>query len=612
MSTTSTLDKKINELHINESSEKVIQQKKLAAERLEKARTKRDQEIQDLKNEQAINAKKGELIQLHANIVDECRQYIQSFVDKQMDWTNIELALKMEKRKKNSIANYVELPLNLKDNRVNLKLEDPEVKETEIESESESSSDSDSDFEDTPKRKIKEHTAQGVSVSIDITKSSFANARYYFDNKKEAEIKQAKVEKGAEIAYKNAEKKIGQDLVKNLQRENGFKQKDEREKFWFEKFFWFVTSEGYLCLAGRDNMQTDLIYFKYFSDDDFLVSSEIEGSLKVFIKNPMKGESIPPSTILQAGIFSMSTSHAWTGKINTAAWILHGTEVSKYNSSGILPPGEFNYLAKKEFLPPAQLVMGFGFYCLVDEESAKLHEEQRVGRDKEHGIVRILDNKKKGVDVKITNVKDAEPEVEAVEGQDSEEVGEEISSRGKKAKMKKAAKYADQDEEEKVLRMNMLGGKKKDVDIKQKQNQKSQPVEAKPNNYNKEQHEREIQKILLESEEDNSLATFLNTMDLMTPKPSSIDTIVGLVPVFAPWSALQKFKYKAKIQPGLAKKGKSMNEIINYFTSRKMDNNKSDTDLDWPEEREILNSLKSNDLIGVFTVSKMRLILPKK
>ncbi|KAI5966882.1 uncharacterized protein KGF55_000291 [Candida pseudojiufengensis] len=610
MSTTSTIDKKISELNINESSEKVIQHKKLAADRLEKARTKRDDEIQNLKDEQVLNAKKGELVQLYSNLVDDCRQYIQNFVDKQIDWTNIELAIKSDKRKKNSIANYIELPLNLKENRVNIKLKDPEENESETESENESSSDSDSESEMIQRRKVKEHTIHGVPVSIDITISSFANARYYFDLKKEAELKQTKVERGAEIAFKNAEKKIGQDLIKNLQRENGFRQKDEREKFWFEKFYWFITSEGYLCLAGRDKMQTDLIYFNYFSDDDYLVSSEIEGSLKVFVKNPFKGETIPPSTILQAGIFAMSASQAWGGKINPAAWVLNGNDVSKYNSLGILPPGEFEYSAKKDFLPPAQLVMGFGFFCLVDEESAKLHEKQRIDKENEHGVVKIYDNKKKNVNFKITNVKELSSESESVEEQKTDQNTAEVSSRGRKSKLKRAAKYANQDEEDKSLIMNVLGGKKRDEEPKQKHPQEN--VNIKKNDYNREQHERDVQKIIMDSEEDNSLKIFPNTMDSLVQKPTPDDNIIGLIPVFAPWSALQKCKYKAKIQPGLAKKGKSMNEIINYFTTRKMDGTKFDTDLDWPEEREILKSLKSNDLIGVFTVNKMRLILPKK
>ncbi|KAI5955389.1 hypothetical protein CANMA_004627 [Candida margitis] len=642
MTPTNPVEKQLLELNINENSSNVIHQKKLAAERLTKAKTKRDDEIQALKDEQTSNAKKGELIQLHSQLVDECRQYVQRYVDQQMDWTNMELAIGLEKKRPGSIARYIELPLHLKENRFVIRLQDPESpdenngkdildSESESETDSESEADSDSDSEaENGSRDLKKvpisdskssdkYTAKGVPVSIDYTLSSYANASVYFESKKAAEAKQAKVEKGAEIAYKNAEKKINQDLVKSLRRENGTSSKSEREKFWFESFYWFVSSEGYLCLAGRTKSQTDMLYFKYISDDDFLVSSEIEGSLKVFVKNPLKGESVPPSTILQAGIFAMSASQAWNGKINTAAWVLHGSDISKYSQSGVLlQAGEFEYSAKKHFLPPAQLVMGFGLYFLVDETSAERHKHQRVEKEKEHGLMRILDNKKRVFQkAKVTNIKSEEPEEEPekeTEVKDTE--NEDITStRGKKSRTKKiASKYADQDEEEKELRMKLLGiGKKgkesqKESNLLQETDTKDVAVEA-----NRQRHEKEVQGYLLEADASNeTLSSFFDTLDYLTPKPSTGDTVLDIVPIFAPWSALQKFKYKTKIQPGLAKKGKSINEIINYFTNRRMDNRSSDPDLDWPSERELVNAAKSNDLMGVFTVNKMRLIVPKK
>ncbi|KAI5954843.1 hypothetical protein KGF57_003868 [Candida theae] len=651
---TDAVEKQILELSIDENAPNVIHQKNLAAERLNKAKTKRDQEIQSLKDEQAVNARKGELIQLHSSLVDECRQYVQQFVDQQMDWTNMELAIKLEKKKPGSIARYIELPLRLKENRFVVRLEDPDSRgevngksldgsdensesDSNTDSDSDSDSDSASDSDDTDSNKeytsspakekspapdsslTEKYTNKGTPVSIDYTLSSYANASFYFEIKKAAEAKQAKVQKGAEIAYKNAEKKINQDLVKNLRRENGGVSKSEREKFWFESFYWFVSSEGYLCLAGRTKSQTDMLYFKYFSDDDFLVSSEIEGSLKVFVKNPLKGESVPPSTILQAGIFAMSASQAWNGKVNTAAWVLHGSEVSKYSSSSgaLLPPGDFEYLAKKHFLPPAQLVMGFGLYFLVDEESAERYKQQRVGKEKEHGLVRVLDNKKRVLEnTKVTNVKTEEVlEERGSELDDTDsEIQDSSTTKSKRAKSKKnTLKYDDLDEEEKELRMKLLGIGKKNKEVKRESKVSQAPkTKGDANEASRQKQEEEVQGYLLEADASNeALSSFFDTMDYLTPKPAVGDTVLDVVPVFAPWSALQKFKYKAKIQPGLAKKGKSINEIINYFTKRRLDTSRSDPDVDWPAERELVNAVKPNDLMGVFTVNKMRLIVPK-
>ena len=41
-----------------------------------------------------------------------------------------------------------------------------------------------------------------------------------------------------------------------------------RKAYWFEKFAWFVTSENYLCVAGRDAQQNDLLVKKYLKAGD--------------------------------------------------------------------------------------------------------------------------------------------------------------------------------------------------------------------------------------------------------------------------------------------------------------------------------------------------------
>ncbi|CAI5756103.1 unnamed protein product [Candida verbasci] len=635
-----TLDKFYSTTESNKFALKIEQQKDTASKRLKKAKSERDKQIQSLLHQQEVNAKKGELIQYHSNLVDDCRAYIQGFLDQQMDWTNIESVIKLEQRKRNEVAQAIDLPLNLKENKITLLLpdfddydQDSSESANSTASETESSDEDNSD-DDLPinKRKDdfkKEKISNVIPTLVDITLTSFANARSYFDAKKVAESKQVKVENSTQMALKNAERKINQDLAKNLKESNDT-LKEMRPKYWFEKFYWFVSSEGYLCLAGRDNSQNDMLYYRHFGDNDFFVSSDVEGSLKVFIKNPFKDEGVPPSTLMQAGIFSMSASNAWNSKITTSAWVLPGTEISKRDYDGsLVPSGQFNYIGKKEYLPPAQLVMGFGFYCLIDEESAKLKEEQRITREKEHGLTIVVDNKKKELEnITITNIKEESKTLNnETENDDSKSKDEETSQeatksnaplpRGKRSKMKKiAAKYAFQDEEERKLRMHALGTLKQVEDKdKQKQNELSQKGEAIKKIKEKEllaerkkkQEEREFQNYLMNNDsEDNNEATttnYLQILDSFTSKPSTEDKIINLVPVFAPWASLQKFKYKVKIQPGGGKKGKCITDALQYFSSRKMDNSSTDTDLDWPVERELISNIKSTDLIGVFPVT---------
>lgn len=675
-----TVDQFFSTLESSKFSLKIEKQKENATKRLEKARSERDKQIESLVAQQQLNSKKGELIQYHAELVEQCRRYVQQYLDQQMDWTNIEMVISLEQKKNNTLAKSIQLPLNLKDNKIKVLLPDFEqysddesasasATETEPESESESESETDSDSDsdnDIPVKRSQKPTKSksskkgpnNISTWVDLSLTAFANARTYFDSKKTAETKQVKVESSTNMALKNAERKITQDLAKALKQENET-LKEIRPKYWFEKFYWFVSSEGYLCLAGKDNSQIDMIYYRHFSDNDSIVSSDVEGSLKVFIKNPFQGEGVPPSTLMQAGIFAMSASAAWNGKITTSAWVLHGSEISKRDFDGsIVQPGDFNYLAKKEYLPPAQLVMGFGFYCLVDEESTKRYAEVRSNREKEHGLTIVVDNKKKELEkikmnlpsevpkerYKKTDTDDSEEEEEYDDEEVEEEVEEDQSEsnnvsvdasesnisktitpvpRGKKFKLKKiAVKYGDQDEEERKLRMDALGTLKQ---MEQQEEKKQAQILAKEEALKKvqerelaierrnKQKERELHKYLANDNENNDeshITNYLEILDSFVPKPSPKDVIAGIVPVFAPWSSLQKFKYKVKIQPGSGKKGKCIGDGINYFTTRKMDSSASDSDLDWPQERELIKSFKTNDIVGVFTVGKVKLVLP--
>jgi len=659
-----TLDSFFSTIESTKYALRIEQQKQQAKNRLDHARNERDKQIQSLVAQQEANSQKGDAIVCFADLVSSCMDKVQKLVDQQMDWTNIESYIKLEQSRGDEIASAIKLPLKLKENKINVLLpdleslyenddnseasgSDSESSDDSSESESESDSDSDSDSEIINKKqkkstkkpsKDKKKQAQKLAVWIDISLSPYANAALYFDSKKSAEVKQVKVEKNTNLALKNAQKKIQQDLAKNLKQENET-LKHIRLKYWFEKFYWFVSSEGYLCLAGRDNSQIDMIYYRHFNDNDYFVSSDVEGSLKVFIKNPFKGEGVPPSTLMQAGIFAMSASSAWNAKVSTSAWLLTGEELSKKDFDGtLISPGEFNYKGKKVYLPPCQLVMGFAFYFLGDEETSEKYKKQRLEREQEHGLKIIMDNKKKNLDDSIgkgieTTRNDRPEEVEANESE--EEIVDQVEElkldeskkvapkvRGKKAKMKKIAeKYGDQDEDERKMRMDALGTLKQVEELeKQKELELQLVEERKKQKYQesaslqkrKKQDEREYQKYIMEeAKEDEASATnYLEILDSFISKPLTSDVCTGIVPVFAPWASLNKFKYKVKFQPGNGKKGKSINDALNYFTNRKMDLGSTDTDLDWPSEREIVKAAKPNDLVGVFTVSKVKLVLP--
>lgn len=667
-----TIDRFFSAIESTKHSLRIEQQKQHAQKRLDNARNEKNRQIEQLVNQQEANERKGEAILYHAEAVEACSEYVNEMLKKQMDWTDIENLIKFDAARKKSEALAIRLPLQLENNIIKLSVVDPSQVDDQVlfnnstDSAEDSSSyydsesdyfDSDHDSDDSHVKKLvklrtkktKAENAPRLVVNIDLTQSAFANASFYFGQKKEASSKQAKVEKKSDLAMKNAEKRVERDLAKKLRNEADT-LKNIRHKYWFEKFFWFVTSEGYLCLAGRDEIQTDMIYYRYFGDDSFFVSSDVEGALKVFVLNPYPTENVSPTTIFQAGVFSLLTSNAWNAKVSSSSWWLKGNDVTKIEFDGsLLGPGRLNYKAAKNYMPPAQLVMGFGFYWLGDEETSKKHTAARFKRQQEYGL-KVKVNRKKadleGMDLEKMSISSskkfqesfADAEERKNESTDADvELSTEVNTepeeklilsslapskmvRGKRGKLKKQkARYSHQDEEERKLRIEALGTLKHFEALqKQKMEEQQRRAETTNKKYNQEStaaqrerraEERELLKYL-DADEDDFDESYLAMLDSFVAKPSKEDVVATAVPIFAPWAALAKFKYKVKVQPGMGKKGKSLAEAYAYFSKRKVDTAREDVDEDWPEEHKIINSLSSADAIGILTVSKLKMMMP--
>ena len=179
---------------------------------------------------------------------------------------------------------------------------------------------------------------------------------------------------------KSTEKKISADLKKGLRQEKEV-MRPQRKAMWFEKFVFFISSEGYLVLAGKDAQQNEILYKTYLKKGDIYIHADLHGAASVVIKNkPGMSESpVPPSTLSQAGTLAIATSSAWDSKAIMSAWWVDATQVSKTAPTGeILPIGSFLIQGHKNFLPPAQLLLGFGIMFKVSEESKVNHLKHRI------------------------------------------------------------------------------------------------------------------------------------------------------------------------------------------------------------------------------------------
>ena len=62
-----------------------------------------------------------------------------------------------------------------------------------------------------------------------------------------------------------------------------------RKPHWFEKFNWFLTSENYLVLSGRDAQQNELLVKRYLRKDDLYVHADLHGAATTILRNEAPG-----------------------------------------------------------------------------------------------------------------------------------------------------------------------------------------------------------------------------------------------------------------------------------------------------------------------------------
>ncbi|KAI8147504.1 fibronectin-binding protein A N-terminus-domain-containing protein [Fennellomyces sp. T-0311] len=346
---------------------KARNQEEAAMKKLDAVRKEQEGRVQVLADQQAINVNKAQLIEFNLEMVDAAITIIRNAVASQMDWRDLNELVAEEKKRGNPIADIIH-SLKLETNQITLLLSEPEDDYSEDMSDSESE---------------EEEKSAPVKIDVDIGLTAFANARKYYDQKRSTATKHEKTLKASEKALKSAEHKIRKDLkkVKITTTINKI-----RKLFWFEKFLWFISTEGHLVIAGRDMQQNEMIVKRYLGKDDVYVHADLHGAASVVVKNKPEnaGQPIPPSTLFQAGIMSVCQSKAWDAKIVTSAYWVHADQVSKSAPTGeYLTTGSFMIRGKKNFLPPVQLVYGFGYLFRLDESSVGNHVSEKQGAEEE-------------------------------------------------------------------------------------------------------------------------------------------------------------------------------------------------------------------------------------
>ena len=526
-----------------------------------------------------------------AEDVEAALKVARTAVDSGMDWSEFGRLIESEKKNSNlkraSIANLY-AGLKLENGQISLKLG---------------------------------HGESALIVDLMIGLSAHANAKRLYDLRTQARLKMERTLAVHEAAMKSASAKIQSEMSQSRQLGRVKQLQALRKPFWFEKFAWFVSSDGFLVLAGRDAQQNELLVKKYLRSGDVYVHADVHGAGSLVVKNHVfpQLKTPPPKTLHEAGTFSICFSRAWEAKIVTSAWWVRADQVSKTAPSGeYLGTGSFMIRGQKNFLPPMQLSLSFGFIFALDEEERKAKQLERKKREEEGkwgddgevnyekyriegdglGATQTGSTDFESTSIVNTAASSSDPaalnkaqkslkqlkvaELKIKEDKEEDRASTEktrTSIRGKHGKEKKIReKYADQDEEERAMRLELLGSvKKQQPAIEVKKSNGDKPKQPR----GEDQETRKRAPIIhvteaaagavageeeAEEEESSELVEFL-AADYFTLSPMEGSQYLFALPVCFPTSALSPARFRLKLVPGSLKKGKAVKSALSLLTS---------------------------------------------
>uniref|UniRef100_A0A8C7QZQ3 Ribosome quality control complex subunit NEMF n=1 Tax=Oncorhynchus mykiss TaxID=8022 RepID=A0A8C7QZQ3_ONCMY len=498
---------------------KALQQEKQALKKLDNVKRDHVQRLEALHQLQEVDRLRGELVEINLPIVERALQVVRSALANQVDWAEIGLIVKEAQAAGDPVACAIK-ELKLQTNHITMLLKNPYIVPEEVEEEdvaklAEEKKGGKKNKNKEKGQKGKPKKDQPMLVDVDLSLSAYANAKKYYDHKRTAAKKEQKTVEAAQKAFKSAEKKTKQTL-KEVQTVTTIQK--ARKVYWFEKFLWFISSENYLTIAGRDQQQNEIIVKRYLRAGDIYVHADLHGATSCVIKNP-SGVPIPPRTLTEAGTMAVCYSAAWDAKVITSAWWVHYHQVTKSAPTGeYLTTGSFMIRGKKNYMPPSYLMMGFSFlfkvkanvlnvFALLVSTGAYWYRASRATDTYTPLYVNLL----VVAFMYHTYEEGEEDEVEGLEAK--------VKSDGESNKLKKIKeKYKDQDEEDRELMMKLLG----------------------------------VRSILL-----NFPSHSEKLLNSLTGQPHPEDVLLFAVPVCAPYTALSNYKHKVKLTPGTQKKGKA-------------------------------------------------------
>ena len=205
-------------------------------------------------------------------------------------------------------------------------------------------------------------------IAIDSKLPIPENAEVYYERAKKAKGKI----NGAIIAINNTKKQLKKmEDKRDIAMENITvpQKRVKKDLKWYEKLRWFLTSNNFLVIGGRDAGTNEAIVKKYLDNNDLYLHSDIHGASSVVIKT--EGNIVGDNTLKESAIFAASFSSAWSKNYgNQDVYWVHPDQVSKTPESGeFIAKGSFIVRGNRNHIRGVNLKIAVG---VVDYEGKRI------------------------------------------------------------------------------------------------------------------------------------------------------------------------------------------------------------------------------------------------
>jgi predicted ribosome quality control (RQC) complex YloA/Tae2 family protein len=192
-----------------------------------------------------------------------------------------------------------------------------------------------------------------MRITLDSRKTVEQNAAIYFEKAKRAKRKL----EGARKAISTAQEKLG--ALAELKAEKQKEHKEKRKQEWYEKLHWFTSSDGFLCIGGRDAATNEVVVKKHAEKGDIVFHTDMAGSPFVVVK--AEGKEVPMSTLEEAAQFCVVFSRGWKlGMASLETFYVAPEQLTKTANTGeFVPKGAFIVRGAVKYLqPPMEIAIG--------------------------------------------------------------------------------------------------------------------------------------------------------------------------------------------------------------------------------------------------------------